>query len=149
MAYTPISDFPMFVSMKKRSCSVQTFNIIFYPVTAPDSFFSFDGEGALRGEAISKYTTNNWFEVFFPFFCSDWVSRGQSLQLGEMPQVLLCPGFLPLLLLSHFSLFPSVPIVKSTWGQYADNIVYVSDVEDSSIPTIASGVPNTERGRWR
>ncbi|XP_072047911.1 beta-1,3-glucosyltransferase-like [Amphiura filiformis] len=39
-----------------------------------------------------------------------------------------------------------VPIVKKTWGQYAANIIYVSDIEDSSIPTVASGVPNTERG---
>ncbi|XP_046543285.1 beta-1,3-glucosyltransferase-like [Haliotis rubra] len=39
-----------------------------------------------------------------------------------------------------------VPVVKKTWGQESSNIEYFSDVDDSSIPTITLGVPNTERG---
>ncbi|XP_033628295.1 beta-1,3-glucosyltransferase-like [Asterias rubens] len=39
-----------------------------------------------------------------------------------------------------------VPVVQQTLGRHTKDIVYVSDVEDESIPTIASGVPNTERG---
>ncbi|XP_038056415.1 beta-1,3-glucosyltransferase-like [Patiria miniata] len=39
-----------------------------------------------------------------------------------------------------------VPIVQQTWGKHTSHIVFVSDVQDDTIPTIASGVPNTERG---
>ena len=36
-------------------------------------------------------------------------------------------------------------VVKKTWGPKFDNIVFYSNVTDSSIPTVISG-PNTERG---
>ncbi|XP_013383275.1 beta-1,3-glucosyltransferase isoform X2 [Lingula anatina] len=39
-----------------------------------------------------------------------------------------------------------VPVVQKTWGQDAMNIEYYSEKEDSSIPTIDLGVPNTVRG---
>ncbi|XP_077962681.1 beta-1,3-glucosyltransferase isoform X1 [Gasterosteus aculeatus] len=39
-----------------------------------------------------------------------------------------------------------VPVVKATWEKDAGFIEYYSDVADASIPTIAVGVPNTERG---
>lgn len=39
-----------------------------------------------------------------------------------------------------------VTIVKETWGKDTQNIEYFSEKEDSSIPTINLGIPNTERG---
>ncbi|CAD6996712.1 beta-1,3-glucosyltransferase [Ceratitis capitata] len=39
-----------------------------------------------------------------------------------------------------------IPIIKSTWGSIAMHIRYYSDVADAQIPTIATGVPNTEFG---
>uniref|UniRef100_A0A8D0U3X0 Beta-1,3-glucosyltransferase n=1 Tax=Sus scrofa TaxID=9823 RepID=A0A8D0U3X0_PIG len=39
-----------------------------------------------------------------------------------------------------------IPIVKQTWAGQAGRIEYYSDSEDSSIPTVDLGVPNTERG---
>ncbi|XP_071944108.1 beta-1,3-glucosyltransferase-like [Antedon mediterranea] len=39
-----------------------------------------------------------------------------------------------------------VAVVQKTWGKYAKNIVFYSDTEDKSIPTVSTGVPNTERG---
>eukprot|EP00058_Branchiostoma_floridae_P020281 XP_002605771.1 hypothetical protein BRAFLDRAFT_121883 [Branchiostoma floridae] len=39
-----------------------------------------------------------------------------------------------------------VPVVKKTWGKHARHITYYSDKEDSTIPTVTTGVPNTERG---
>ncbi|CAH1232352.1 B3GLCT [Branchiostoma lanceolatum] len=39
-----------------------------------------------------------------------------------------------------------VPVVKKTWGKQARHITYYSDKEDSTIPTVTTGVPNTERG---
>jgi len=44
------------------------------------------------------------------------------------------------------SLFPTVPVVKKTWGEQAALLEYYSDYADPSIPTINLGVPNTERG---
>ncbi|XP_019633421.1 PREDICTED: beta-1,3-glucosyltransferase-like [Branchiostoma belcheri] len=39
-----------------------------------------------------------------------------------------------------------VPVVQHTWGKQARHITYYSDKEDSTIPTVTTGVPNTERG---
>ena len=39
-----------------------------------------------------------------------------------------------------------VGIVKKTWGKYVKNILYYSNITDSSIPTIDCGVPNTVMG---
>ncbi|XP_033116105.1 beta-1,3-glucosyltransferase-like [Anneissia japonica] len=39
-----------------------------------------------------------------------------------------------------------VSVVQKTWGKYAKNLIFYSDVEDKSIPTVSTGVPNTERG---
>ncbi|KAH9491498.1 Beta-1,3-glucosyltransferase [Bulinus truncatus] len=39
-----------------------------------------------------------------------------------------------------------IPVVQATWGRKTEFIEYYSDVEDTSIPTISLGVPNTERG---
>ncbi|XP_067625667.1 beta-1,3-glucosyltransferase isoform X2 [Eurosta solidaginis] len=39
-----------------------------------------------------------------------------------------------------------LPIIKATWGRIATHIRYYSDVADSEIPTISTGVPNTEIG---
>ncbi|KAL5281193.1 B3GALTL family protein [Megaselia abdita] len=39
-----------------------------------------------------------------------------------------------------------IPFIQSTWGQYAVFKRFFSDVKDSSIPTINTGVPNTDNG---
>ncbi|XP_077996496.1 beta-1,3-glucosyltransferase-like [Glandiceps talaboti] len=39
-----------------------------------------------------------------------------------------------------------VPVVKETWGQYVEHITYFSEKDDPSIPTLYTGIPNTERG---
>ncbi|KAK7088109.1 beta-1,3-glucosyltransferase-like [Littorina saxatilis] len=39
-----------------------------------------------------------------------------------------------------------VPVVQNTWGKDAQLIEYYSDVENTSIPTVDLGVPNTESG---
>ncbi|XP_071481374.1 beta-1,3-glucosyltransferase-like [Diadema antillarum] len=39
-----------------------------------------------------------------------------------------------------------VSVVKKTWGNFAQHLVYFSDKVDESIPTVECGVPNTERG---
>nr|XP_054749086.1 beta-1,3-glucosyltransferase-like [Lytechinus pictus] len=39
-----------------------------------------------------------------------------------------------------------VPVVQRTWGRFAKHMVYFSDKADLSIPTVATGIPNTERG---
>ncbi|XP_069136485.1 beta-1,3-glucosyltransferase-like [Argopecten irradians] len=39
-----------------------------------------------------------------------------------------------------------ISVVKKTWGNDAKNVEYYSDTEDSMIPTINLGIPNTERG---
>lgn len=39
-----------------------------------------------------------------------------------------------------------VPVVKATWGNTTSHIEYYSEVEDTDIPTVDLGVPNTERG---
>ncbi|KAK6184234.1 hypothetical protein SNE40_006744 [Patella caerulea] len=39
-----------------------------------------------------------------------------------------------------------IPIVKATWGKENIDIEYFSETEDSLIPTIDLGIPNTERG---
>ena len=39
-----------------------------------------------------------------------------------------------------------VNVVKRTWGQYAKNIIYYSNVSDATVPSIDCGVPNTLRG---
>lgn len=39
-----------------------------------------------------------------------------------------------------------LPIISRTWGPSAKRLVYYSDVEDPTIPTVATGVPNVERG---
>lgn len=40
-----------------------------------------------------------------------------------------------------------VPVVKATWGNTTSHIEYYSEVEDTDIPTVDLGVPNTERGK--
>ncbi|KDR24431.1 Beta-1,3-glucosyltransferase [Zootermopsis nevadensis] len=42
-----------------------------------------------------------------------------------------------------------IPIVKDTWGKYAFHIGFYSESEDSAVPTINLGVPNTEHGHCR
>ncbi|KAI8507526.1 fucose metabolic process [Branchiostoma belcheri] len=42
--------------------------------------------------------------------------------------------------------FCAVPVVQHTWGKQARYITYYSDKEDSTIPTVTTGVPNTDRG---
>ncbi|KAK6756831.1 hypothetical protein RB195_014950 [Necator americanus] len=39
-----------------------------------------------------------------------------------------------------------LPIIKNTWGASLPSIKFFSDVADEDIPTINSGIPNTERG---
>ncbi|XP_002731684.1 beta-1,3-glucosyltransferase-like [Saccoglossus kowalevskii] len=39
-----------------------------------------------------------------------------------------------------------VPVIKKTWAQHVKHISYYSEKEDKSIPTISTGIPNTERG---
>ncbi|KAJ1354402.1 hypothetical protein KIN20_011332 [Parelaphostrongylus tenuis] len=39
-----------------------------------------------------------------------------------------------------------LPVIKSTWGSSLPHIVYFSDKASDNIPTVDSGVPNTERG---
>ncbi|PSN47292.1 Beta-1 [Blattella germanica] len=39
-----------------------------------------------------------------------------------------------------------IPVVKNTWARYTAYIGFYSEVEDSSIPTINLGIPNTEHG---
>jgi UDP-glucose:O-linked fucose beta-1,3-glucosyltransferase len=39
-----------------------------------------------------------------------------------------------------------LPVILKTWAQYALHLRLFSDVEDSSIPTVATGVQNTESG---
>jgi len=39
-----------------------------------------------------------------------------------------------------------VIVVKKTWGMGARHIKFFSDKDDSSIPTVTLGIPNTERG---
>ncbi|KAJ8044213.1 Beta-1,3-glucosyltransferase [Holothuria leucospilota] len=39
-----------------------------------------------------------------------------------------------------------VKVVLNTWGQFADNVIYYSDVKDDSIPTVDVNIPNVERG---
>ncbi|XP_070572833.1 beta-1,3-glucosyltransferase-like [Ptychodera flava] len=39
-----------------------------------------------------------------------------------------------------------VPVVKNTWAQYVKHIQYFSETEDKTIPTVVTGIPNTERG---
>lgn len=39
-----------------------------------------------------------------------------------------------------------VRVIKKTWESDVKHIVYFSDVNDDSIPTVTLGVPNTERG---
>ncbi|XP_030750594.1 beta-1,3-glucosyltransferase isoform X1 [Sitophilus oryzae] len=39
-----------------------------------------------------------------------------------------------------------IKAVKKTWGQFASKIMYFSDVEDASVPTVSLGVKNTDHG---
>jgi UDP-glucose:O-linked fucose beta-1,3-glucosyltransferase len=39
-----------------------------------------------------------------------------------------------------------VPIVQATWGARLPRLVFYSDIEDRTIPTVATGVPNVTRG---
>jgi len=39
-----------------------------------------------------------------------------------------------------------VAVIKKTWESDVKHIVYFSDVDDDSVPTVTLGVPNTERG---
>ena len=39
-----------------------------------------------------------------------------------------------------------VQVVKGTWGKYAKNIIYYSNVTDPTVPTVDCGVPNTPIG---
>ncbi|PIK38355.1 hypothetical protein BSL78_24806, partial [Apostichopus japonicus] len=39
-----------------------------------------------------------------------------------------------------------VKVVLETWGHFAQNVLYYSDVQDSSIPTVDIKIPNVERG---
>ncbi|XP_044754103.1 beta-1,3-glucosyltransferase isoform X2 [Coccinella septempunctata] len=39
-----------------------------------------------------------------------------------------------------------VPVVLSTWAKYTKRLDFISDYEDSSIPTVSLGIPNTEGG---
>ncbi|KAK2706730.1 hypothetical protein QYM36_014685 [Artemia franciscana] len=39
-----------------------------------------------------------------------------------------------------------VPVVQKTWGKSAEKIVFFSDIEDPSIPTLSTGIKNIERG---
>ena len=43
-------------------------------------------------------------------------------------------------------LFP-VPIIKTTWALDVENILYFADVADWKIPTVSTGIPNTEIGK--
>uniref|UniRef100_A0A1I8HQ69 Secreted protein n=1 Tax=Macrostomum lignano TaxID=282301 RepID=A0A1I8HQ69_9PLAT len=48
---------------------------------------------------------------------------------------------------THQANFATVlSVVRDTWAKEAPNIIYYADVEDREIPTVACGVPNTERG---
>ena len=44
-------------------------------------------------------------------------------------------------------MYVTVPVVKATWGNTTSHIEYYSEVEDTDIPTVDLGVPNTERGK--
>lgn len=39
-----------------------------------------------------------------------------------------------------------VPVVKSTWAKDAERVIFYSDVDEPSIPTVTLGVDNVERG---
>ncbi|XP_026478271.1 LOW QUALITY PROTEIN: beta-1,3-glucosyltransferase-like [Ctenocephalides felis] len=39
-----------------------------------------------------------------------------------------------------------LPVVKSTWGDKAQNVIYFSEKQDNSIPTVGLDIPNTEAG---
>ena len=41
-----------------------------------------------------------------------------------------------------------MPVVQKTWLSEGTNVVFYSDVEDDSIPTVKTGVPNTEHGEY-
>ena len=42
--------------------------------------------------------------------------------------------------------FYTVPVIKKTWGPDARHLVFYSEIADAKIPTVSTGVPNTERG---
>lgn len=39
-----------------------------------------------------------------------------------------------------------VPVIKATWAEDAHRVLFFSDVEDDSVPTVTVGVANVERG---
>ena len=41
-----------------------------------------------------------------------------------------------------------VAVIKKTWESDVKHIVYFSDVDDDSVPTVTLGVANTERGSF-
>ncbi len=41
----------------------------------------------------------------------------------------------------------SVPVVKKTWARETENLEYLSETEDGSIPTVKLDAPNTESGK--
>jgi len=41
-----------------------------------------------------------------------------------------------------------VGVIKKTWESDVKHIIYFSDVEDDSVPTVTLGVANTQRGSF-
>ena len=45
-------------------------------------------------------------------------------------------------------IFYVVPVVQKTWAKETGSLEYLSETEDTSIPTIKLNVVNTERGNF-